>query len=350
MNTRLLLLSLLAACAAGGGRPAQANKLVDHWKIRGVALGHYTEISPSELKRKLQEIKELNATHVTVVAQWSMKDVRDERIAPRKGHTTSDATLVRMIAQAKAMGFAVHLFPMIDVQKRKPLEWRGTIKPASWERWWQSYRRFILHYATIAKRSGADIFCVGSELVTTENQTQRWQALIAEVRRRYRGQLLYSANWDHYQPVTFWQHVDLIGLTAYYTIAKTNDDTAEQMTQAWGEIRNKLVAWSRRQKRRLLFTEVGYPSLDGGAVNPWDYTQNTYPDPEEQRRAYVAFARAWSGVDELAGVFFWDWYGKGGLKDRRYTARNKPAAQVIRRWFAAGLSSLPLGSPAPNQR
>ena len=84
---------------------------------------------------------------------------------------------------------------------------------------------------------------------------------------------------------------------------------------------------------KFIFTEVGYPSLDGGAVNPWDYTQVTAVDLEEQRRAFSAFIKSWNGVEQLGGVFFWDWYGKGGAKDRRYTPRGKPAADEIKRWF-----------------
>ena len=83
----------------------------------------------------------------------------------------------------------------------------------------------------------------------------------------------------------------------------------------------------------FIFTEVGYPSRDGAAVEPWDYTKSTPVDLEEQRRAFSAFTRAWTGSRQLAGVFFWDWYGEGGAKCRRYTPRGKPAARVIQRWF-----------------
>jgi hypothetical protein len=58
-------------------------------------------------------------------------------------------------------------------------------------------------------------------------------------------------------------------------------------------------------------------------------------DMEEQRRCYAAFMAAWSGVDALAAVFFWNWYGKGGAEDRGYTPKGKPAGKLLERWFAA---------------
>jgi len=96
------------------------------------------------------------------------------------------------------------------------------------------------------------------------------------------------------------------------------------------------VRWAKRIKRPLIFTEGGYPSADGGAVHPWDYTVNAPPDLEEQRRAFEAFVQTWDGVPQLGGVFFWDWYGDGGPTDTRYTPRGKPAQAVIRRWFQLG--------------
>jgi hypothetical protein len=83
-----------------------------------------------------------------------------------------------------------------------------------------------------------------------------------------------------------------------------------------------------------MITEVGWPSVDGGAVHPWDYTADGAVDVEEQRRAYRAFARAWGGT-ALAGVFFWEWSGAGGAADRGYTPRDKPAECVLANWFDA---------------
>ena len=83
----------------------------------------------------------------------------------------------------------------------------------------------------------------------------------------------------------------------------------------------------------LVFLEVGYPSLDGGAKYPWDYTAKTRADLEEQAMAYRAFSRCWRGRPELLGVFFYEWWGEGGLGDKKYTPRNKPAMDIIRGFF-----------------
>ena len=96
-----------------------------------------------------------------------------------------------------------------------------------------------------------------------------------------------------------------------------------------------LQAWSRLHGRPILFTEVGYPSRRGAATDPWNYAARRPGDLEGQRRCYRAFAEAWEGVPELAGAFFYLWWGEGGPEDRDYTPRGKPAAHELSRWFNA---------------
>lgn len=321
-----------AARAAGAAERRAAGR---HGLIKGIALGHHSDISSELLEKKIAEIQSLGASHISVVVSWSSKDVRSRRLAPRPGSTPTDKKLGHMIDRARAAKLAVLVFPIIDIRERKPFEWRGTIRPGDWGAWWGEYSQFILHYARIAAKHDVEMLAVGSELVSTEHMRDRWAELIRNVRAIYRGQLLYSANWDHYKPVRFWDLVDVVGLTAYYRLTDDRNATAAQMLERWTTIRDELVSWSRSVGRPLVFTEVGYPSLDGGAVDPWDYTQRTKADPEEQYRAYVAFTRAWTRVPELRGVFFWDWYGEGGPQNKHYTPRGKPAETVIRRWFGA---------------
>jgi hypothetical protein len=330
---RPFLISLLwmAAPLPAGAEAVKA--VPGHAFMRGMALGEHSDLREPELTAKLNELRWLGVGHVSVVVSWSTPNIYSTSIEPTPGCTPRDASLERLLTRARALGFKVMLFPILDVRNRKGQEWRGALRPPSWDAWWKAYTRFLLHYARVAARTGTEIFSVGSELITTEGMRPRWKELIARVRPIFRGQLLYSANWDHYTPVTFWDQVDLIGLTGYYKLAEAPGASEAEMLASWRVVRRRLQAWSRKMKRPIIFTEVGYPSLAGGAVSPWDYTQATAVSLDEQLRAYRAFVRAWKGASELAGVFFWDWYGAGGKNDRRYTPRGKPAEQVIRSWY-----------------
>lgn len=306
--------------------------------VRGVALGLWGDArrDPArfdrEVDRSIREIAGLGATHVALVVTWSQRDVRDVQVAPGP-RTIPDATLRRAIARARARGLSVLVFPILTLDRVAPGEWRGTLRPRDVDAWWSSYERFILHYAAIAADTGAEALLIGSELGTTEAWRDRWFHLISRVERGYHGDLVYSANWDHYEHVSFWQRLDVIGVTGYFELTRDRDPDVDALARAWQDVRARLVAFARSRGKPLWITEIGYVSVDGATARPWDYQLRGPVDLEEQRRAYQAFVEAWRGVDALGGVFFWIWDGAGGARDRGYTPRGKPAERVLRRWF-----------------
>ena len=111
--------------------------------------------------------------------------------------------------------------------------------------------------------------------MSTERSTERWVTLIEAVRPRfYGGELGYSANWDHYRPVEFWDRLDFIGMTSYYTLADEKNPTVAEIVEKWQPIKRDILAWQRRIGKPILLTEVGWCSQEGAATAPWNYYQN----------------------------------------------------------------------------
>ncbi len=330
-----VVLSVLVALAS----PARWN---------GMAVTPYSE-DPSRgltFMGMVDEIADIGATHASIVVQWSQNNVESQHIGPHPKETQDETVVRAMIRRSRARGLKVMLFPILWIEQRGPGRWRGTLRPANPAQWWGSYRTFILHFAELARSEGVEVFSVGSELASMEADEARWRALIAEVRARYPGLLTYSANWDHYEAVAFWDALDVIGMTGYHRlIPEPVDDQPPEasLRAAWTSVRTALLTWRDRRwpGRRLLFTELGYPSLEGAAYRPWEYTLGGAVDLEEQRRCYAAFADVWRDEPSLAGVFFWNWWGHGGPLDSNYTPRGKPALEVVRRFFGSSPSPGP---------
>src|SRR5204862_7144159 len=102
-------------------------------------------------------------------------------------------------------------------------EWRGTIRPPNWTRWFDHYREAIRVFAAVARDHHADVFVMGSELVSSEGQTEQWKQTIREVREIVKGQLAYSANWDHYAHIQFWEDLDFVGMNSYWQLGTRNN-------------------------------------------------------------------------------------------------------------------------------
>ena len=309
-------------------------------RLNGVAVTPFSE-NPSAgvtFLGMIDEIAATGATDVSIVVQWSQANVASNQILPHPKETQDEGVIRAMMGRARAKGLHVLLFPILWVEQRSPGVWRGTLRPENPGLWWASYRQFILHFADLAASERADLFSVGSELGTMEPDAAHWRALIAEVRTHFQGRLVYSANWDHFEAVPFWDAVDVVGLTAYHRLTEVQppaQPAEEDLRAAWSRIRTVLLDWRQNHVpgRPFIFTEVGYPSMDGAAYRPWEYNIGGTVDLEEQRRCYTAFADVWQDEPALSGVYFWNWWGQGGAGDANYTPRGKPALPVMRRFF-----------------
>lgn len=305
--------------------------------INGIALGLYYkgDVDTARYNEMIDEIADTGATHISIITLWSMRDIRSSTIAPHPLETPSDALLTRVIKHAKTRDLRVMLFPILWIETRGDGEWRGKLAPKDPSAWWASYEAFIIHFARLAQRADADIFSIGSELSSMEKYQGRWTDLAQAVRRVYSGQLIYSANWDHYEGVPFWHAVDLVGLTGYYRLTQSMTPSVADLVHAWRPIKKSLRSWSEGLNKTFVFTEVGYPSLNGAAHSPWDYTTGKKLDLEEQRICYEAFRLTWQNEKRLQGVFFWNWWGPKDGRNHWYTPRGKPALGEIRKWMKA---------------
>jgi len=312
------------------GAPAESGRF-----YRGMAFGLFSRGESSYIRAQLDEMRGLGVDSVSLVVPKATPDTRSLTFVDDRWATPSDDAVRTAARLAHERGVRVMLFPLVHVQKLDTGEWRGTIQPPDWGRWFQAYGELILHYAKLAEAESIEVLSIGSELCSSEAHETEWRELIARVRGAYHGKVLYSANWDHYRDVRFWDALDFVGVNAYFRLSAAPEPSVAELTAGWTGPRDALISWARHEGRPLLITEVGYPSRVGAADDPWDYTAERPADLDLQRRCYRAFVDAWSGVRELRGAFFYLWWGEGGAGDRNYTPRGKPAAAELTRWFGA---------------
>lgn len=295
--------------------------------------GLFSRDDPDAAARELAEIESLGVDSIAIMIPWVTPHVRSLEMAPRADMTPDDEPLARTIRMARRRGMTVLLMPFLYVDHMEEGEWRGTIHPPDWGAWFRTYGDFILHYARLAEKGGVATFSVGSELCSTESRTADWAALVGRVRQVYSGRITYSANWDHRVDLPLADLLDVVGMNAYFRLADGPAATEEELVAAWSPIRREVEAWRASAGKPLILTEVGWPSRTEAAVDPWNYAREAPAAPEEQALLYRAFRRVWEGDPHLEGVYFYHWWGDGGLADTGYTPRGKPAEAVIREWY-----------------
>ena len=309
-------------------------------EFRGVALQLHSGDPNHPYDQYVDEIATTGANTVMLVLAAYQENASSTSISIDARKVPTEARIRLLIAHAHRKGLRVVLMPVVLLENPRDKEWRGKIAPKNWASWWRDYRHIILSYARLAQETGVEVFMVGSELVSTERtHAEKWRALIASVRKAYSGRISYSANWDHYRPITWWNELDMIGMTTYYDLTGGEPATVPRLTEAWESIKDDILAWRKKYNRPILFTEVGWPNQVTCAQYPWDYYRSTdKPDPQAQANCFEAFFRTWIREKAVAGFIVWEWRNYPGQntdpqKDTSYVPHGKPALDVIRKYY-----------------
>jgi hypothetical protein len=340
----LLVVFMLLAPAATG-----ADKVGDlaHWATgacmgdagttqRGFALPTWTEggYEGPQVERSLREMAGVGATWVQLVPTWYQQTTNASVIA-RSPSTVSDAGLERAITLAHQHRLSVFLKPHVDLPTPARGD-RSSIRPDNREAWFASYTAFISHYAAMAARTGVEQFAVGTELSSISDDRAAWLQVIQGVRAQYHGTVVYAADPDEYNRVSFWDAVDLIGIDAYWPLSQASTTEVLVLKQSWNSIRADLAAFSAQHGRKILFTEAGYTSQEGTTTHPSDWALSATPNQAEQAAAYQSLLEAFSHEPWWAGVYWWVWNAlpDDGNDTLDFSARGKAAENVIRSWWA----------------
>ncbi|HEX9188439.1 MAG TPA: HEAT repeat domain-containing protein [Vicinamibacteria bacterium] len=207
---------------------------------------------------------------------------------------------------------------------------------ADWRRWFESYAGYILPYAREAEAAGADMFSVGREMDSTVVLREAdWRALVSRIREEFRGPLTYSANFDTWQGIGFWDALDFIGVSAYFPLSDRPDPPLAELEAGWDRALAPLEEASRRWGRPVLLTEAGFPSIPSAARAPWREAR-TRADVWLQARCYEATLRALARRPAIEGVYFWLWERSSPppFRDPSHAIVGKPAAFTMARWFS----------------
>jgi len=253
-----------------------------------------------------------------------------------------------MVAEIKSLhksGFKVMLKPHIWIggHNLDSSNWRNKIDFEDSEKrkeWFSSYGKFIISEAELAQKTGVEIFVIGTELVGMCKYTKEWKGLIGEIRERYSGKLTYAAEGMNAGNIGFWDALDYIGIDAYFSLSEKNNPTLKELVSGWKKIEPEIRELSEKHDKKVIFTEIGYKSVEGATIKPWEWNKNGKASQEEQALAFEATSLVFSNKPYLAGVFVWKYFTdmdsyERGNNLKGFTPYGKKAEGVLSKWFGS---------------
>ncbi|MBL7073158.1 MAG: hypothetical protein ISS33_05205 [Candidatus Omnitrophica bacterium] len=307
---------------------------------KGVCFTTWTrdKFSSTGAKQALEMFRGFGAGHVQInVTEYQARHdsfrIRSTERTPRK------SSIIKAIRKAHKTSLKVMLKPHIDIIKgggenycRKDIGFQDNV---SWKKWFGNYEKFIVSYAKLAEKENVEMFCIGTELSFASRKTESWREIISKIRSVYSGELIYAANWDNYESVNFWEDLDYVGINAYFPLSEEESPTIEEIKAGWRVWINRIEAWHKTIKKPIIFTEIGYASYAGAAREPWKGGTGEV-DTLRQANCYTAFFEVVWWREWFKGAYWWNFkpmiYG-GGMRDRGFTPMNKPAMEILKKWY-----------------
>lgn len=267
----------------------------------------YGHPNQSQVQQTFEHLRTIGINSLSINFPFYQSGIDSNEVTTDVNNTPTISELKEIIEAGHSLGFSMTLRPIMDEQVfLEEGKWRGQIKPLDPQAWFTSYESMLLEYADLAESTAVYAFNIGTELNSMQNQyPEMWSKLIHNIRAKYRGKLLYSFNWDSVAEITkveFVEHLDFIGIDAYFPLNLPNGASTEQLYKEWKR-QLKYIEEDLLHKN-ILITEVGIIPIAGIYRTPyaWSAPTGTF-DPIAQANYYEATFQAWESI--VQGIYWW---------------------------------------------
>ncbi len=313
----------------------------------------------------LRNLQAIQANWVIYTPGWEA-DASQPFLYYRPGRTPLNAEMSALVRQAQAAGLQAAIFPVPRLDRFQHDYWAAAPRtPEWWQAWFESYRRFALHYAEVAQQSAADALILGGEWTAPAisngvlpdgspsgapaNADDLWRLLLRDVRARYSGRLLWAmpASPALMSPA-FLDQVDGIYLLVSIPLSEEEAPSKETLSQAAERWMVESLTPFQQQVGKPLILALAYPSVRGaaraclgesGRCLPWEafnppQLHPAFPiDLSLQADIYEAFLNALNSRAWIGGLVSRGYYPPAILQDPSASIHGKPTSDLLWYWF-----------------
>lgn len=323
--------------------PLKRNKNLPY--LKGFNFAHegysiYNGYGSRLASRSLDKLRSIHANAVAIVPYSYMRDPKKPSFigfSDRAGSENDEAVLYSHY-EAQKRGMTTLLKPQIWIGRGS---WPGDVEMSSeedWQQFFEHYYRWMRHYALLAEMHGFDMLCVGVEFAkATVTREKDWRELIRKLRGIYSGPMTYAANWgEEFENLQFWDELDYIGLDCYYPLSKNQQPPRDELDRHFKEVLSMIEASCRKFDKPMIFTEIGFRSVEGTWTQPHEADLGRPFSEECQNICYDVVMENLKGKTFCEGLLWWKWSCNLYNREREntgFTPHNKLAEKTVKKWF-----------------
>lgn len=319
--------------------------------------------------KAMAEMTTLGANWLVLTPTWSFNRQQPPVLGPLPASDMPWPEASSVIVQARQQGLNVAVFPSVRFSVENGLWFQNQPRDfAWWVGWFDRYRTFALHHADLAMRNGATALVLGGDWLAPAlpggllangspsgvpgDAEARWRQILAEVRGRFNGTLLWALPYPQgvENPPPFLDAVDQVYVLWQASLSDDPNAPAAELSANAGQILDNQLKPFQEKLGKPVLLAIDYASADGSATgcirmaeegclgSDWLARPNadvpgTALDLQEQADAYNAIFEAVNARPWIAGVVARGYYPPLALQDKSASVHGKPAAGVLWYWF-----------------
>ncbi len=299
----------------------------------------YNGYGSSLSQKSLQQMHQLGSNALALVPYSYMRDPKAPSTIPivNAAGSETDESLIHSIEHAKELGMTTVMKPQLWLGS----SWTGFVEMKTqkdWDTFFENYYRWIKHFALLSEIYEVDVFSVGVEFVQATLQNEAaWVKMFEKIRPLFSGEITYCANWgDEFEKLSFWASLDFIGLNCYYPLSDKDQPSQKELDQNFAKTTDKIEKIANKFDKKIIFTEIGFRSVEGTWKNPHAQAEGRAYDEKAQAKAYEAVFKNIENKNWCEGILWWKWPSYleySTPENTRFTPSEKAAEEVVRKWF-----------------
>ena len=307
--------------------------------LRGVAYAMTNTVeesyaAPASLAT-LRRLKDLGVGSVAVLPYGFVRDPSSDRVlfVHRTAKGETDEAILRAVVDARSVGMTALVAPQLWVGTGVAVGEIAMPDEAAWNRWFDAYRRYVIHNAVIAEAGGAALFSIGTDLTRPEAHERDFRNVAGATHLATGAPLLYTARGAADAPkVGYWDVLDAIGVDFDDPLAKGEKAKDPALDDGVRLAVKPVAELATRLQKPVIFAEAGYPWLRGAWTAPRDDDGKRAAGGEDSARAVAAVFRALGGQSWWKGVYWWKTFSNGKPArpgERGFNVLGTPAEKAI---------------------
>jgi hypothetical protein len=315
-----------------------------------------------------QSIKEKGANVVVLDPTWRLTHQNLPVMAPVAGQDALWPDLTQMSSLAQQVGLSTSIHPVLRYPQ-SPQDWWMTAdrNEGWWQTWFERYRTFAVYHADLATQTGAKSLILGDETIlpafpngvladgqpsgVPAGADEQWQKIIAAVRSRFAGKLIFMLPYTGALPAVpeFLKDVDIVYVQLMPPLLDADPSASVDLEARIAEALDGDILEMQEKTSHPVILGLRVPSAKGvldGCVGPQGNCSpiedllrpaanlsNDLLGLEDQVYVYSAALAAANQRSWITGFYAAGYYPPVELRDLSPSVRGKPAADVLWYWY-----------------